>query len=96
MDKIFEIKKAIFYKDKIYIKKEKKYISKDDILFIYYAKWSFKNYFYHFNDPIIVPGFLIIFLKKRTFFKCGYSFRMKIEDVKKIPKSLCDKFEIRE
>lgn len=96
MNIVFETKKAIFYKDRIFIKKENKYILKDDILFIYYAKWSIKNYFLHFNDMILVPGYLIIFLKNRTFCKFGYRYKMKIDDVKKIPQSICDNFRIIE
>ena len=94
MNDVLETKKAIFYKDKIYIKKEKRYVSKEEILFVYYAKWSIKNYFLHFNDAILIPGYLVIFLKNRTFFRFGYRYKMKIEDVKKIPKSICDNFRI--
>ena len=93
---VFETKKAIFYKDKIYIKKENKYIAKEDILFIYYAKMNIRNYFLHLKEYILVPGCLVIFLKKRSFFRFGYRFRMKIEDVKKIPKSICKNFKIIE
>ncbi len=96
MTQIYETKKAIFYKYKIYIKKENKYIEKDDIVCIYYAKWSIKNYISHLNDGIISPGFLYIFLKDHTVFKYGYCFRMKLEEVQKIPKSLCKNFTIVE
>ena len=101
MKLIFESKKACIYDDKIIIKRRRKniIIKKEDIIEIFYAKWSFKNFIFVPSNTIqggLAPGFVFIFLKKASFFRKSYCFRMKYDDVKKIPKKLCERIIIKE
>ena len=87
MNKTFETKNAIYYKDRIFLKKRKKVILKDDIKEIYYIRRSVKNYFLFAQSMAI--GYVYILLKKPSFFRKWYGFKMDYDEVLKI-KSIID------
>ena len=99
MKPIVETNKVAFYIDKVVIKKKELVLKKEDIIEIFYAKWSFKNFIFVPSNTIqggLAPGFVFIFFKKASFFRKSYCFRMKYDDVKKIPKKLCERIIIKE
>lgn len=98
---LFETKKIVFYREKLYIKPKEKYVEYNDIERMFYAKWSIKNYFKGYGYGMHeTPGFLFIILKKCSDSKNVYCVHEKYENMKKLYKVVLVKnrthFELRE
>lgn len=98
MDKTFETKNAIFYKDKIVFRKSifsktrNTVVFKDEIKELLYFKPNFRNFFR--NPHEYTCGALYIMLNKKTFFRRMYSFYIDYNEVLKISSILKVKITI--
>ena len=98
MDKTFETKNAIFYKDKIVFRKSifsktrNTVVFKDEIKELLYLKPSLRNYFRFLQYHTI--GVLYIMLSKPTFFRNMYGIRIDYNEVLKISSILKVKITI--
>lgn len=94
MNKTFETKNVIYYQDRIFLKKRKKVILKDDIKEICYSRSSTKNYFRF--AKYMTPGYVYILLKKLSFFRKWYCFKMDYDEVLKITSIIDVKIMVNE
>ena len=94
MNNFLETKNAVFYNDRVFLKRGNKIIIKADIKEIYYLKSNVKNYFLYAKCMAI--GYAYISLKKPTFFRKWYALKMDYDDVVKIPSILDVKLTIYE
>lgn len=94
MRPVVETKKVCIYDDRVVIKRKNIILKKEEIKEIFYAKWTLKNYFY--LSKCMTPGVVYIILSNPSIFRKWYCFRMKYDDVKKIPKKLCERIIIRD
>ncbi len=88
IDEYFECKKAIFYSDRIVLKKRKGniVIERREIERLCYARPTFWNYlFAHANG--LLPGQLVVWLKRppQENKKAGYVLWIKYDDFLRIP-----------
>ncbi|MDY0276741.1 MAG: hypothetical protein RBQ97_01515 [Acholeplasma sp.] len=80
--------KIRFCGDMLFIKRRKPIqIRIQDIESLYYAKWSFSNYFSLAFGDFKSPGFLYIILKRKKIFNKSLACTFKYNDLEKIPDS---------
>lgn len=91
----FVLKNITFNKDEIIIDRKKEHIkiSIDNIKMMQYTRKTFLNYLLIYGLSVS-PGWLKISFINRIGWRKEYAFKIKYNDLKKLPKELLEKIEI--